>query len=48
MWRVKGTPLPPHNWPDPWPVNVLYDFDGPRIFTCKDRAGSLYLAYRCA
>ncbi|MDS4059137.1 MAG: hypothetical protein RKP73_11270 [Candidatus Contendobacter sp.] len=45
MWDVKGTPLPVkfENWV---PDRVLYDFDGPRIFTVRHELGD-FLAYVC-
>jgi len=46
MWNVVGTPEP-HDWVEFDPVEILDDFDFPRIFTCKDIAGNLYLAYNC-
>jgi hypothetical protein len=35
------------DWLDPAPVQVLYEFDGPRIYTCRDGNGNLFLAYQC-
>src|SRR5689334_9467809 len=46
MWTVNGR-LMPDPWLDFEPVRVLYSFDGPRIFTCKDSAGNLFLAFQC-
>ena len=46
LWQVKGTPKNP-DWLDLEPIEVLYDFDGPRIFICKDGPGNTYLAYLC-
>jgi hypothetical protein len=46
MWKVAGTPVAT-DWLDLEPVRILYAFDGPRIFTCKDNAGNLFLAYQC-
>ncbi len=45
MWDVKGTPLSVkfENWV---PDRVLYDFDGPRIFTVRHELGD-FLAYAC-
>ena len=46
MWQVNGIPTS-GSWLRLEPVTVLYDFDGPRIFTCKDNRGRLFLAYQC-
>ena len=46
MWQVTGR-MTAFDWIDLTPVNVLYEFDGPRIFTCRDNAGELLLAYQC-
>jgi hypothetical protein len=46
MWQFDGHSVNPA-WLDLDPVRVLYEFDGPRIFTCKDVDGSLFLAYQC-
>ncbi len=45
MWEVKGKPeqMGVCLTPD----QILYEYDGPRIFTCKDSADNLYLAYLC-
>ena len=32
-------------WPNLDQIKVLYDFDGPKIFTCNDAAGKKHLAY---
>lgn len=29
------------------PVEILYDFDGPKIFTVKDKNNNLLLLYQC-
>jgi len=29
------------------PVRMLYEFDGPRIFTCQNVNGQIFLAYQC-
>ena len=44
MWQVKGIQTAT-DWLDFEPIHVLYEFDGPRIFTCRDRKGRLFLAY---
>jgi len=47
MWQVNGKQSE-GSWIDlACPATVLYEFDGPKIFTCKDVAGSLFLAYQC-
>ncbi len=46
MWNVNGKPVSVA-WLNPEPVQVLYDFDGPRIFTCCDKKDDQYLAYQC-
>lgn len=46
MWQVTGAQTS-GSWLDLEPITVLYDFDGPRIFTCKDDRGKLFLAYQC-
>lgn len=47
MWQVKGKQVV-EKWLNVEPVRVLYDFDGPRIFVCKDVPGiNDYLAYQC-
>lgn len=46
MWPINK-PAQPHDWLDFEPVTVLYEYDGPRIFTCKDVTDQLFLAYRC-
>jgi hypothetical protein len=46
MWQVSGIQIDP-NWLRLDPIRVLYEFDGPRIFTCRDTPGNLYLAYLC-
>jgi hypothetical protein len=47
MWKVNGKQIR-GRWLDlARPRTVLYDFDGPKIFTCNDSAGSLFVAYQC-
>jgi hypothetical protein len=46
MWQVNGTEVPA-SWLSFEPTRVLYEFDGPKIFTCRDATGQLYLAYQC-
>jgi hypothetical protein len=46
MWQAQGMPLSVP-WLDLSPITVLYEFDGPRIFTCRDRTRGLFLAYQC-
>jgi hypothetical protein len=48
MWDVPGQQLANPDWLDLEPVRVLYEYDGPRIFTCQDKAGKLLLAYLCS
>ncbi len=45
MWNINGTPLSIQfeNWV---PDRVLYEFDGPRIFTVRHELGD-FLAYAC-
>jgi hypothetical protein len=45
MWNINGTPLSIRfeNWV---PDRVLYEFDGPRIFTVRHELGD-FLAYAC-
>lgn len=45
MWNVGGTTVNPRRFQPFEPVEVLYDFDGPRIFTLNDSEGELNLAY---
>jgi hypothetical protein len=47
MWRIVGKALDPEFFA-PWtPGEVLYEFDGPKTFTLKDRQGELCLAHWC-
>jgi hypothetical protein len=48
MWDVPGQQLTIPDGFDLELVRVLYEYDGPRIFTCKDTAGKLLLAYLCS
>jgi hypothetical protein len=46
MWNIKGTAVA-GNWLELTPETILYAYDGPRTFTCKDAVGNLYLAHWC-
>jgi hypothetical protein len=48
MWDVQGKPLALPERFELEPARVLYEYDGPRIFTCADPAGNYCLAYLCA
>ena len=45
MWTIQGKTVDPSRFQPFEPVNVLYEFDGPRIFTIHDADGELNLAY---
>jgi hypothetical protein len=45
MWSIAGKPVNQRLFEPFEPVDVLYEFDGPRIFTVKDADGELNLAY---
>lgn len=45
MWNVNGTKVDVARFEPFEPIDVLYDFDGPRIFMLKDSEGELNLAY---
>ena len=45
MWNIPGKPIPIELFQPFEPVDVLYEFDGPRIFTLRDTDGELNLAY---
>ena len=45
MWSIAGKPVSPGRFQPFEPVDVLYEFDGPRIFTLWDSEGELNLAY---
>lgn len=47
MWTVQGKPVESERFGDFEPSNVLYEFDGPRIFTVRGRDDDLFLAYLC-
>ena len=40
-------PALPTEWLRFVPLKTLYEFDGPRIFTCVDVNGQMFLAYQC-
>jgi hypothetical protein len=46
MWPVPGIPAP-SQWLDFEPVEILYEFDYPLLYTCKDAAGELFMVYMC-
>jgi hypothetical protein len=46
MWTVAGKIEDP-NWLIFKPTIVLYAYDGPRTFICKDMANETYLAHWC-
>jgi len=46
-WDVEGAAYPPEYFGAFEPREVLYDFDGPRIFTTTGPAGDEFLAYLC-
>lgn len=45
MWKPNGKRVPTDRLQPFEPVDVLYEFDGPRIFTLNDADGELCLAY---
>ncbi len=45
MWGIQGKLVDKEQFVPFEPSRVLYEFDGPRIFTFKDRDGELNLAY---
>lgn len=47
MWQVPGNHIDAGLFKPFEPVEVLYDFDGPRTFTHQDSAGQLCLAHWC-
>ena len=44
MWSIPGKSVSPGQFQPFEPVDVLYEFDGPRIFTLWDSEGELNLA----
>lgn len=46
MWFDSGTEIKTR-WTALHPRRVLYDFDGPRIFTCLDEHDETWFAYQC-
>ena len=47
MWQISGQLIDPEFFQPLQLVEVLYDFDGPRTFTHRDRDGRLCLAHWC-
>lgn len=45
MWNIAGKPVELSRFQPFEPLEVLYEFDGPRIFTLNDSEGELNLAY---
>jgi hypothetical protein len=45
MWNINGKPVDLARFQPFEPVQVLYEFDGPRIFSLNDAEGELNLAY---
>ena len=45
MWKISGQTVARERFEPFLPVDVLDDYDGPRIFTLKDADGELNLAY---
>jgi hypothetical protein len=45
MWNIEGTTVAIERFEPFIPLEVLDDYDGPRIFTLKDSEGELNLAY---
>lgn len=46
MWNFEGVSIQTQ-WLNFEPVRVLFEFDIPFVFICKDQAGNTYLAYLC-
>ena len=47
MWTVAGTPVDLDQFLPFKPSEILYEFDGPRIFTFTNKDEELFLAYQC-
>ncbi|MFO0965654.1 MAG: DUF6575 domain-containing protein [Gemmataceae bacterium] len=47
MWQPSGKPVDPERFAALRPIQTLYEFDGPRTFTFRDRDGELCLAHWC-
>ena len=47
MWPVDGLPVSVDFLAGLKPANVLYEYEGPRIFSCPDQEGKLLLVYEC-
>lgn len=47
MWTIHGKPASANRFVPFVPQDVLYEFDGPRIFTLVDADGELDLVYWC-
>ena len=46
-WTSKGKPVDAQPLGDLKPRTVLWEWEGPRLFTCVDAAGKLLLAHQC-
>jgi hypothetical protein len=45
MWEISGKTCKIERFPSFEPVEILYEFDGPRVFTIRDDDGQLNVAY---
>jgi hypothetical protein len=45
MWEIEGKEIDSGRFTPFEPVEVLYEYDGPRIFTTRDLDGELNLAH---
>lgn len=46
-WEPAGVSYPVEYFGSFVPEEILYDFDGPRIFTARNRYGDILLAFQC-
>lgn len=46
MWPINHPPEPVCDWLNFEPERVLYEYDGPMIFTLKSEADGLFLAFQ--
>jgi hypothetical protein len=45
MWTIPDNTVSTDQFPSFDPVEVLYEFDGPRVFTIRDAENELHLVY---